>query len=34
MVTTVVARLCLDMLRSRKSRGEESLEAHVPEPIA
>jgi RNA polymerase sigma-70 factor (ECF subfamily) len=33
-LTTVVARLCLDMLSSRKSRGEESLEAHVPEPIA
>jgi len=32
-LTTVVARLCLDMLRSRKSRGEVSLEAHVPEPL-
>src|SRR5262249_10737822 len=32
-LTTVVARLCLDMLRSRKSRSEESLDAHVPEPI-
>src|SRR6266566_1732540 len=31
--TTVVARICLDMLRSRKSRREESLEASVPEPI-
>jgi RNA polymerase sigma factor (sigma-70 family) len=30
---TVVARVCLDMLRSRKSRREEPLEAHVPEPI-
>jgi RNA polymerase sigma-70 factor (ECF subfamily) len=29
----VVARICLDMLRSRKSRHEESLEASVPEPI-
>ncbi|MGH7553223.1 MAG: sigma-70 family RNA polymerase sigma factor [Longimicrobiales bacterium] len=32
-LTTVVARVCLDMLRSRKSRREEPLEAHVPEPI-
>jgi RNA polymerase sigma factor (sigma-70 family) len=28
-LTTVVARLCLDMLRSRKSRREESLEAPI-----
>src|SRR5712691_8347441 len=33
-LTTVVARVCLDMLRSRKSRREEPLDAHVPEPIA
>jgi RNA polymerase sigma-70 factor, ECF subfamily len=33
-LTTVVARLCLDLLRSRASRREESLGAHVPEPIA
>jgi RNA polymerase sigma factor (sigma-70 family) len=32
-LTTVVARVCLDMLRSRKSRHEEPLGAHVPEPI-
>ncbi len=32
-LTTVVARICLDMLRSRNSRREESLEAFVPEPI-
>jgi RNA polymerase sigma-70 factor, ECF subfamily len=31
--TTVVGRVCLDMLRSRKSRREEHLGAHVPEPI-
>jgi RNA polymerase sigma factor (sigma-70 family) len=32
-LTTVVARVCLDTLRSRKSRGEESLDAHPPDPI-
>jgi RNA polymerase sigma factor (sigma-70 family) len=32
-LTTIVARICLDMLRARKSRREESLEASVPEPI-
>ena len=32
-LTTVVARICLDMLRARKSRREESLEASVPEPV-
>ena len=32
-LTTVVARVCLDMLRSRKSRGEEPLGPHLPEPI-
>jgi RNA polymerase sigma factor (sigma-70 family) len=33
-LTTVVARISLDMLRSRKSRREEALDAvHVPEPI-
>ena len=29
-LTTVVARVCLDMLRSRKSRREEALELHKP----
>src|SRR5436190_14457605 len=33
-LTTVVARVCLDMLRSRESRREEPLGVHVPEPIA
>src|SRR6266852_142997 len=33
-LTTVLARVCLDMLRARKSRREESLGAHVSEPIA
>ncbi|HEX6117551.1 MAG TPA: RNA polymerase sigma factor SigJ [Solirubrobacterales bacterium] len=32
-LTTVVARVCLDMLRSRRSRGEEPLGPHVPEPV-
>jgi RNA polymerase sigma-70 factor, ECF subfamily len=32
-LTTVVARVCLDMLRTRRSRREEPYEAHVPEPI-
>ncbi len=32
-LTTVVARLCLDHLRSRTSRREEPLEARVPDPI-
>jgi RNA polymerase sigma-70 factor (ECF subfamily) len=32
-LTTVVSRVCLDLLRSRKSRREESLDAHVPDPV-
>ncbi len=32
-LTTVVARVCLDMLRARKSRHEEPMAAHVPDPI-
>ena len=32
-LTTVVARVCLDMLRSRKSRREEPLGAELPEPV-
>jgi RNA polymerase sigma factor (sigma-70 family) len=32
-LTTVVARVCLDALRSRKSRHEEPLGGHVLEPI-
>jgi RNA polymerase sigma factor (sigma-70 family) len=32
-LTTVIARACLDMLRSRRSRREEPLGVHVPEPI-
>jgi RNA polymerase sigma-70 factor, ECF subfamily len=33
-LTTIVARVCLDMLRGRKSRHEEPVGPHVPEPIA
>jgi len=33
-LTTVVARVCLDMLRSRASRREEPLAPGLPEPIA
>ena len=32
-LTTVVSRICLDLLRSRKSRREESLDVHVPDPV-
>ena len=32
-LTTVVARLSLNMLRSRRSRREEPFEVHLPEPI-
>jgi RNA polymerase sigma-70 factor, ECF subfamily len=32
-LTTVVGRICLNMLRSRRTRRENSLETHVPDPI-
>jgi RNA polymerase sigma factor (sigma-70 family) len=32
-LTTVVSRVCLNMLRSRRTRREEPLGVHVPEPI-
>jgi RNA polymerase sigma-70 factor (ECF subfamily) len=32
-LTTVVARVCLDVLRSRKARREEPLAGYVPDPI-
>ena len=32
-LTTVVSRISLDFLRSRKSRREESLDVHVPDPV-
>jgi len=33
-LTTVVARVCLDMLRSRQSRREEAFTPDVPDPVA
>jgi RNA polymerase sigma-70 factor (ECF subfamily) len=32
-LTTVVSRVCLDMLRTRTSRREDPLDAHLPDPI-
>jgi RNA polymerase sigma-70 factor (ECF subfamily) len=32
-LTTIVARVSLNMLRSRRARREESLEVHLPDPI-
>ncbi len=32
-LTTVVGRVCLNMLRSRRTRREASLETHLPDPI-
>ena len=32
-LTTVVSRVCLDLLRSRKSRREEPLDFHFPDPV-
>jgi RNA polymerase sigma-70 factor (ECF subfamily) len=32
-LTTVVARVCLNVLRSRRTRREEPFEVHMPEPI-
>jgi len=32
-LTTTVARVCLDMLRARRSRREEPLEARLPDPV-
>jgi RNA polymerase sigma-70 factor (ECF subfamily) len=33
-LTTVVARICLDMLRARKARREDAMTPQVPEPAA
>jgi RNA polymerase sigma factor (sigma-70 family) len=32
-LSTVVARICLNMLRSRRTRGEQPLDGYLPEPI-
>jgi len=32
-LTTVVSRVCLDQLRSRRSRREDSLEVRLPDPV-
>jgi RNA polymerase sigma factor (sigma-70 family) len=32
-LTTVVARVCLNMLRARESRREDPLDAHLPDPV-
>jgi RNA polymerase sigma-70 factor (ECF subfamily) len=32
-LTTVVARVCLNVLRSRQTRGEVPLDVHVPDPV-
>jgi RNA polymerase sigma factor (sigma-70 family) len=32
-LTTVTARVCLDMLRSRTARREDPLDPHVPDPV-
>ena len=32
-LTTVVGRICLNMLRSRRTRREGSLETHLPDPV-
>jgi RNA polymerase sigma-70 factor (ECF subfamily) len=32
-LTTVVSRICLDMLRARRARREDPLDVHVPDPV-
>jgi len=32
-LTTVVSRVCLDMLRARSARREDPLDVHVPDPV-
>ena len=32
-LTTVIARVCLNMLRSRNTRREQSLSSHIPDPV-
>jgi RNA polymerase sigma factor (sigma-70 family) len=33
-LTTIVARVCLDLLRSRQSRREQPADDHLPEPVS
>jgi RNA polymerase sigma-70 factor (ECF subfamily) len=32
-LTTIVARVCLNMLRSRNARREEAVGVHIPDPV-
>src|SRR5712692_6654584 len=32
-LTTIIARVCLNLLRARRVRREESLDLHLPDPI-
>ena len=32
-LTTVVGRVCLDMLRTRLTRREDSFDVHLPDPV-
>jgi RNA polymerase sigma-70 factor (ECF subfamily) len=32
-LTTIVARICLNMLRARRTRREKALDSHVPDPV-
>src|SRR5438094_855608 len=32
-LTTIVARVCLNLLRSRRTRREEPLDVHIPDPV-
>src|ERR687887_2124405 len=32
-LTTIVARVCLNMLRSRNVRREEFIDTHIPDPL-
>lgn len=32
-LTTITARICLNMLRARKSKGEKSIETNLPDPV-
>jgi DNA-directed RNA polymerase specialized sigma24 family protein len=32
-LTTVVGRICLDMLKARQARREDQADTHLPEPL-